>query len=80
MKLTLKTRVMTVKPLEASVEVGDEIEYYFFNKDGYIIGTATGVICQDSNGFYINWEDQQEHTYLDGSDKTKKILEHCGWC
>lgn len=70
MELTLKTKVV-IEKTKVLVE-GIKVDYYGNSR------ISTGIIKQDSEGFFIEWNDPPD-TRLDGSAETMGILEECGF-
>jgi len=80
MEITLTKRWIEPKKLTETKEIkeGIEIEYYGTNNRN-IDDPSEGVIKVDAEGLYIEWDDTESITRLDGSEHTKAVLENCGW-
>lgn len=81
MKLELKKRWIEYKIVtrESEISIGDELEYYHNNTEYYLNNPSLGVIKEDHLGFYIEWEDTEYLTRIDGSVGSQKVLKNCGW-
>ena len=80
MKVTLTTRWIEHKQNTETKELkeGIEIHYYSVNNQN-IDEPSEGVIKKDADGLYIEWEDTETKTRLDGSKHTEEVLKNCGW-
>ena len=79
-ELTLTTRWVERHTNEytGKLEVGKEIEYYG-SKNQLIDSPIGGTIIEVDSKLFIEWDDGEENTELDGSDHMKDILDNCGW-
>jgi len=38
-----------------------------------------GIVKEDDEGLYIEWDDTETKTRLDDSELTRSVLKNCGW-
>lgn len=79
--LTL-TNVWDVRKFDSQKKILVEglIVVYYGNQYNWLNNPSNGVVRKsEDNSFYIEWEDCATNTPIDNSEKSKTILQYCGW-
>lgn len=78
-KIKCTKRWIEVHQTEAEIEVreGFKVEYYG-DSGKFLQGPKEGIIKKNDKGnFYIEWEDTESLTQIDGSEQSLHVLKMC---